>query len=113
MLYSDRLAAEPVTVTARSKGANDGGDLDGPPGARDDIADVENVTGGAGDDSLTGNGNANVLVGGLGADSLFGLRGVDLLDAADGVADVVIDCGREVDQAPLLDAGLDPAPIDC
>ena len=113
MLYTDRLAAEPVAVTANGGGAYDGGALDGLPGARDDISDVENITGGAGDDTLTGNGNANILVGGLGADSLFGLRGVDLLDAADGVADVVIDCGREVDQAPLLDAGLDPAPIDC
>ena len=114
MLYTDRLAAEPVTVTARGGGgANDGGDLDGLPGARDDIEDVENITGGAGNDTLTGNGDANTLIGGLGADSLFGLRGVDLLNAADGVADVAIDCGPEADQAPLFDAGLDPAPVNC
>ena len=53
------------------------------------------------------------MIGGLGSDSLFGLSGADLLDAADGVADLVIDCGPGVDQAAILDAGIDPAPVSC
>ena len=76
-------------------------------------ADLFRGGGGAGDDSLTANNRANVLIGGLGADSLCGLGGTDLLNAADGVADLAIDCGDGVDQAPLLDAGIDPTPLSC
>jgi Ca2+-binding RTX toxin-like protein len=35
------------------------------------IANIENVTGGTGDDTLTGNASANVLIGGNGADTLI------------------------------------------
>jgi len=40
-------------------------------------ADVENIIGGAGDDTLTGDANANVLNGGPGQDLLVGLNGAD------------------------------------
>jgi Ca2+-binding RTX toxin-like protein len=45
------------------------------------IANIENVTGGSGNDTLTGDGNANVLNGGAdaGADTLTGGGGVDTL----------------------------------
>ncbi len=114
MHYTERLAGEPVTVTLADGATNDGGALDGLAGSRDELGgSVEDVSGGAGDDAISGNGAANVLVGGLGADSLFGFGGVDLLQANDGVADIVIDCGGRVDQPALFDAGLDPAPISC
>ena len=40
---------------------------------------VENIIGGAGNDTLTGNDLSNVLVGNAGADNLFGLVGSDIL----------------------------------
>ena len=51
--------------------ADDGGDADGPAGARDNVAtDVENLVGGDGDDTLAGSAGRNDLNGGPGADSL-------------------------------------------
>lgn len=41
------------------------------------LLDVENVTGGSGDDTITGNPASNVLVGGAGSDSLLGREGND------------------------------------
>lgn len=103
-----------VIATIGSGSGNDGGVEDGPVGFRDTLAPtVENLTGGSGNDSLTGNDLANVLVGGLGADSLFGLAGVDTLNAADGIADTVIDCGADTDNVALSDSGIDPAPVSC
>ena len=43
---------------------------------------IENATGGAGNDSVTGNDRANILMGGCGNDSLNGGRGNDSLTAA-------------------------------
>jgi len=45
----------------------------------DTLATLENVTGGTGNDTLTGDGNANVLDGGLGNDTLNGGLGNDRL----------------------------------
>ena len=91
---------------------NDGSTEDDNGSRRDNIgADVENVTGGNGNDSITGSSLGNVLTGGLGADSLFGLDGNDSLMARDGVADTTIDCGTGSDSAQI-NAG-DPAPIGC
>ncbi|ROP41910.1 calcium-binding protein [Saccharothrix texasensis] len=45
-------------------------------------ADVENLTGGNGNDTLTGNGGDNVLDGGLGDDWLYGLGGTDTVTYA-------------------------------
>ena len=70
--YAGRV--NPVTATIGAGAGNDGGADDGPTGVRDTLAaTVENLTGGAGNDSLSGNDLGNVLIGGLGADSLFGL----------------------------------------
>jgi Ca2+-binding RTX toxin-like protein len=46
--------------------------------------DVENCTGGSGDDTLTGNASANYLKGGAGNDTLNGLDGDDTLDGQAG-----------------------------
>ena len=45
----------------------------------DNLSNFENVTGSAGDDSLSGDNNANVLVGGAGDDTLSGGLGKDTL----------------------------------
>ena len=78
--YGDRTAA--VTVTL------DGAANDGQAGENDHVqADVENATGGAGDDSLTGDDGPNDLIGGAGIDALNGAGGDDTLVGALG-ADV-------------------------
>lgn len=71
-----------------------------------DNVQVENVTGGDGDDILTGNSSPNRLRGGTGADQLFGLEGVDLLIGRGGTDFIDgglhkddIDCGEEIDLA--------------
>jgi len=65
---------------------------DGEAGENDDVsADVEQVTGGGGDDRLTGTGAANTLIGGGGNDRLTGGEGLDLLNGGDG--DDVLDGG--------------------
>jgi len=45
----------------------------------DKLVNIENVTGGSGDDTITGNSSANVLVGGAGDDMLKGGEGNDTL----------------------------------
>ena len=54
----------------------------------DTLREVENITGGAGRDTLRGNVQANILTGGAGNDTLAGRGGGDLLDGGTGV-DVV------------------------
>src|SRR5262249_1875986 len=49
-------------------------------GLRGGIANIQNVTGSAGNDVLVGDAQANVLRGGPGRDLLIGGRGADLLD---------------------------------
>jgi len=81
-IYSEKSAA--VTVTL------DGSADDGTAGEHDKVLRVQDVTGGAGADVLTGNAQANVLRGGLGADTLAGNDDADVLvggpgaDTADG-----------------------------
>ena len=75
--YSDRAPAVTVSI--------DGTANDGEPGERDNVkTDVENVTGGSGNDALLGGAPANVLSGGPGHDSLDGEAGNDVLDGGDG-----------------------------
>ena len=73
--------------------------------------DVENLIGGTGADSLTGNALDNQLEGGSGTaiDTIFGLAGDDLIDGGAG-ADV-IDCGAG-DADVLLDSSA-PTPVSC
>lgn len=76
--YSARAAA--VTVTMHDDVANDG------EGAEADniFQDVESVTGGSGNDTLSGNGDSNTLTGGAGNDLLNGRGGKDVLTGGDG-----------------------------
>jgi Ca2+-binding RTX toxin-like protein len=87
--YSDRSGALNVSLDGV---ANDGGDtID---------ADVENITGGSGNDTLTGNAGGNVLTGGPGADILNGLGGADTFSSRDDAADT-IDCGDGIDSGTV------------
>lgn len=71
------------------------------------------LLGGAAGDTLSGAGGNDRVNGGTGEDSLYGGGGRDLLQAADGTADLVIDCGPDADQAAVFDTCLDPAPVNC
>jgi Ca2+-binding RTX toxin-like protein len=93
--------------------SDDGNSADGPAGTRDNVAaDVENVIGGTGADTLTGSAANNRLSGGLGADALMGLTGNDNLFANDGAADTQIDCDGGANDIAHVD-GADPAPVGC
>lgn len=114
--YSTRT--EPIVVSLDG-GANDGHAAGGGKKAeRDNVAaDVENVSGGAGNDvligsvgkntlkggpgndTLTGNGGDDLLVGGAGADRLDGGEGDDVLLAIDSTATDSIDGGLGFDSA--------------
>jgi hypothetical protein len=94
VLYSRRTAGQPVTVDIDGAAGDDGGAIDEDTGVFDSLmSDVENVKGGAGDDSITGNASANVLFGNGGVDELFGLGANDELRVnGDGLADTA-NCG--------------------
>ncbi len=71
-------ASAPVTVnlgTGTASGADFGDD---------ELAGIENATGGSADDALTGNGHDNVLIGNAGADTLTGGGGDDTIVATSG-----------------------------
>jgi len=86
--YKGRSATDPVTVVQNGLGNND----DGSVGEGDDVF-AENVVGGSGNDTLTGNVAANVLTGGPGADILNGMGGADTLNALDGVGGDTVNGG--------------------
>jgi Ca2+-binding RTX toxin-like protein len=86
--YSTRSA--PVTVSLDNV-ANDGAT-----GETDNVKnDVENVTGGTGNDALIGTTTANVLAGGPGTDSLDGDTGNDVLDGGTGADDLTGGAGTD------------------
>jgi Ca2+-binding RTX toxin-like protein len=82
-------------------------------GVSESFTNIENLTGGSGNDSLTGDANANVLDGGAGNDTLIGGGGADTLTggagddvlAGGGGADV-IDGGEGVDTNSFEGIGL-------
>ena len=80
--YADHTAA----VTASPDGKNDNGST-----GEHDVIDptVENLTGGSGNDTLTGSAAANVLAGGAGADRLLGEGGNDVLEGQAGNDDLI------------------------
>lgn len=57
-------------------------------GETDLIRQVENITGGDGNDTITGDANDNILIGGLGDDVLDGGTGDDTIDGGDGTDSV-------------------------
>jgi glucose/arabinose dehydrogenase len=108
--YATRTAGIHVSI---DNVANDGNSTDGPAGARDNVrADVENLIGGGGGDTLTGSAAVNRLTGGPRADSLFGVGGNDILFANDGTADTKIDCDGGTADAAHVDSQ-DPATVGC
>ena len=81
--YSSYLSGQGVAVDLRTVTAP------GAPGIDGTIANLENVTGGASNDSLTGNAAANTLLGNGGDDTLVGIGGNDATgrrDSLDGGA---------------------------
>ncbi|MBI2254724.1 MAG: hypothetical protein HYU58_08910 [Proteobacteria bacterium] len=62
----------------------------------DTLRTIENLIGSAGNDTLTGDGNANRLEGGAGNDNLSGAAGIDELQGGDG--DDVLQGGAGADQ---------------
>jgi len=74
-------SADTVGVVVNlSSGVVSGGDAEG-----DVIDNLENATGGAGNDSFTGSNDDNVLVGGAGDDTFVGRGGDDSIDGGAGV----------------------------
>ena len=70
------FAGYTAAVTATLNGAADGNAVVGGV-AIATLRGIENLTGGAGNDALTGDGNANVIEGGAGDDALNGGAGID------------------------------------
>jgi hypothetical protein len=81
----------------------------------DDFIKVEDFWGSEMDDEIVGDDKANRLTGGGGEDSLSGEGGTDVIDARDGEADTLIDCGpgNNSKEKAKIDEGLDPEPISC
>ncbi|WP_052121544.1 calcium-binding protein, partial [Inquilinus limosus] len=76
-LAYDGTAGVTIDLTAlAARGGQAQGDVIG--------ADIENLTGGAGNDDLTGSGVANLLSGGIGNDTLRGMAGGDTLNGSVG-----------------------------
>lgn len=106
------------TVTYASRSADITAVLDGttPSGdtgnAEADLlgTDVENLVGGSGNDTLTGNASANEIVGGAGDDVISGLGGDDTLEG--GADDDTIDCGSGFD-VNVGAVGTDTVNADC
>ncbi|WP_417518115.1 beta strand repeat-containing protein [Minwuia sp.] len=57
----------------------------------DTLTAIENLIGSAGDDTLTGDGAANVIAGGLGNDSMDGAAGIDTADYSGSATAVSVD----------------------
>jgi Ca2+-binding RTX toxin-like protein len=74
--YASTTAGIVVDLTA---GTASGAEIDS-----DTLDGIENVIGGAGDDSITGDTAGNALAGGGGIDRLYGNAGDDALDGGDG-----------------------------
>jgi Ca2+-binding RTX toxin-like protein len=76
--YDERGASEPVTVTLAVLGG------DGAVGENDALPGIENVIGGASNDTLVGDAGPNALVGGPGVNTLDGGAGDDYVEGGDG-----------------------------
>jgi len=72
----------------------------------------DRLFGGTGDDEMHGYLGNDFVEGGPGADELMGGGERDTLNAADGEADVLIDCGGNTDRV-FYDVGIDPEPVGC
>jgi hypothetical protein len=99
--YATRSAGVTVDI---DNAPDDGNAADGPAGARDNVrTDMENIRGGAGNDTLTGNAAANTLEGRDGADVLSGLGGTDTATYAARTAGVTVDPDNVADDGNSID----------
>jgi Ca2+-binding RTX toxin-like protein len=91
--FAGGTGADAVTYAGRTNavtGTLDGVFDDGEAGEGDSIgADVENVTGGSGNDVLVGSASPNVLNGGNGADVIDAASGTDTVDGGGGGDDII------------------------
>lgn len=88
MTYSDHTGAVTATI--------DGNANDGETGEGDNIStDVENLSGGSGNDTLTGSAGNNQLYGAAGIDNLFGGDGSDVLIGGTGADDMRGEAGTD------------------
>lgn len=87
--YAAALAAVSVTIN----GTGTLGDANG-----DVLSGIENLVGSAFNDTLTGDGGANVIVGGAGDDTLNGAGGIDTVSYATALAGVTVNLGSIVPQ---------------
>jgi Ca2+-binding RTX toxin-like protein len=78
------LCTNSVTVNLSTGTANDG------MGGTDTLSNIENVLGGVGDDSITGDANNNVLRGGGGYDTLDGGAGIDTASYVTSTSNVTV-----------------------
>lgn len=78
--YENMTIGQDVTASLISNTGTVSGGI-----ASDTYANIQNLTGGAGNDSLIGNTDANRLIGGAGNDTLVGGGGADTLDGGTGV----------------------------
>jgi Ca2+-binding RTX toxin-like protein len=86
--------------------ADDGNSTDGAAGARDNVkSDVENLTGGPGNDTLIGSAADNVLNGRSGADTFVGLGGIDTVTYEDrsGRGNITVDIDDVADDGGSAD----------
>jgi Ca2+-binding RTX toxin-like protein len=103
--YSDR--SQPVTIVLGAPGV--GGGL----GEHDTIAaDVEDATGGNGNDLITGGGGDNYLVGGAGNDVIGGAGGDDDLDPGDGSDQLDGGTGEDTADYSTVSHGVDLPGVD-
>jgi Ca2+-binding RTX toxin-like protein len=79
--YANRSAGEGVLVTLNGSGVSTG---NGQPGENDTITGIENIIGGAGDDTLNGDNDANVIRAGSGDATIKGANGGDTLIGGSG-----------------------------
>lgn len=94
--YSEKTSSVVVTLNgATAVNVSVGGIVE------DSIKNIENVTGGAGADTLTGDGLANMLTGNAGNDLLLGLGGNDVLRG--GAGKDTLDGGAGADTADYSD----------
>ncbi|HET7093970.1 MAG TPA: calcium-binding protein, partial [Thermomicrobiales bacterium] len=89
-------------------GAGTASGFTGVPGFFPAVQNVENVTGGDGDDTLTGDAGANVIAGGGGADTLTGGGGNDTLYGGLPTGDSGIDTAQFAGNASVYTITFDP-----
>lgn len=82
-------AVNPVTVNLKN-GTAFGIDID-----NDTLVNIENVSGGTGDDNITGDDNSNVLAGDKGNDVINGLGSADTIEG--GLGNDIVDGGADDD----------------